>query len=190
MKTTTKLGIALIALAIALPSVASTPNSISDFANSTTVEVAEVTSAAAAPETLRIVTGHPDFKIKLVRCEAADRTCVIDLIMENVGEDDVEIDVTADVPTEAYDDKANQYSKKDILVSVGKSGLMPCDMWISGTLYASVPVKARIQIEGVSTSATMFRRLNLDVECKAWNIGGSKTVKMFNIPITREGDDE
>lgn len=34
----------------------------------------------------KIVSQHPDFKITLKRCQASGNTCIIDLIMENIGD--------------------------------------------------------------------------------------------------------
>ena len=58
-------------------------------------------SAQDAP--LKIVTNHPDFKIKVKRCAASGKTVVLDLILNNEGTNDVKIDmVVVDAWSEAY----------------------------------------------------------------------------------------
>ena len=132
----------------------------------------------------KLVTNHPDFKIKVRRCEASGKTCVIDLIIENVGSSDVDMYINDDYLI-AYDDEANEYNR--IGISVGNSN------WIYGegrTLMAGVPMKARIQIEGVAESATMFRRLDWGIQrCDAWGLNQHKPIKFINLPISREGDE-
>ena len=135
----------------------------------------------------KLVTNHPDFKIKVRRCEASGKTCVIDLIVENVGSTDVTMLVSYHSSYMiAYDDEANQYT--NMKLSLGSTE------WINSggsyrTLMAGVPVKARIQIEGVAESATMFRRLDWKMQCEAWGLNLSKPIKFINLPISREGDE-
>ena len=132
----------------------------------------------------KLVTNHPDFKIKVRRCEASGKTCVIDLIIENVGSSDVDIEVKGGSwhGLIAYDDEANQY--ESIGIAVGNK-------WGLGThkLPAGVPMKARIQVEGVVESATMFRRLDWKIYCSAWGLNDNKPIKFINLPISREGDE-
>ena len=137
----------------------------------------------------KLVTNHPDFKIKVRRCEASGKTCVIDLIIENVGSSDVVISVESSYGDDnliAYDDEANEYNY--IKLSVGSK-------WISTsyservTLLAGVPMKARIQIEGVAEAATMFRRLDWRIHSDAWGLNHNKPIKFINLPISREGDE-
>lgn len=79
-------------------------------------------SAQDAP--LKIVTNHPDFKIKVKRCAASGKTVVIDLILSNVGATDVEniegfggIYYGSPRGTEAYDDEGNIYQERNIYIS-------------------------------------------------------------------------
>lgn len=150
------------------------------------VEVAVVGEELQRREgAFKLITNHPDFKIKVRRCEASGKTCVIDLIVENVGTSDVKI-VMGSWPKRliAYDDEANEY--RSITVSMGSSE------WViqnERTLMAGVPMKARIQIEGVAESATMFRRLDWIINSDAWGLNGNKPIKFINLPISREGDE-
>lgn len=131
----------------------------------------------------KLVTNHPDFKIKVRRCEASGKTCVIDLIIENVGSSDVSIyaDAGYNGALIAYDDEANEYT--NISHFIGSKGGR------KHTLMAGVPMKARIQVEGVAESATMFRRLDWKIQCNAWGMNENKPIKFINLPISREGDE-
>ena len=140
----------------------------------------------------RLTTNHPDFKVKVKRCEVSGKTCVIDLILENVGDSDVHIKVGRSWGMIAYDDDANQYvggnQKGDIQIAVGNTSEW---LW-SGTikLMAGVPIKARIQIEGVTESATMFRRLDVGIRSDEWNLNNeNKKLIFYNLPISREGNE-
>lgn len=157
-------------------------------ANEEGVEVAVVGEELQRREgAFKLITNHPDFKIKVRRCEASGKTCVIDLIIENVGSTDVTMLVSYHSSYMiAYDDEANQYT--NMKLSLGSTE------WINSggsyrTLMAGIPVKARIQIEGVAESATMFRRLDWKMQCEAWGLNLSKPIKFINLPISREGDE-
>lgn len=145
----------------------------------------------AQNEGFRIVTGHPDFKIKIQRCEASGSTCVIDMLVTNTGSSDIQADIVGGYWNDAsiaYDDEGNVYNKEKFLV--GYSSSAPRTSGYVFSLPAGVPIKARIQIEGLASSATYFPRLDLAVGCKAWGLDyyEKKLVKMYNIPISREGD--
>lgn len=136
----------------------------------------------------RVVTGHPDFKIKVVRCEASGRTCVIDMIWENIGSNDVDVQIVGSGQSSAYDDEANVYrGGESFFMQIGASKMNPYEVF--DDLLSGIPIKARIQIEGVPEATTMFRRIDLDVRCNAWKIGYDKKVKFYNLPISREGDE-
>lgn len=139
----------------------------------------------------KMVTNHPDFKVKVRRCEVSGKTCVIDLILENVGSTDVLIQTGRLFGMIAYDDEANQYvgdpEKKNIQIAVGDVSRW---MWSERiTLMAGVPLKARIQIDGVAEAATIFKRLQVTVLCDAWNMNRDKKLTFINLPITREGNE-
>lgn len=156
-------------------------------------------STQQTPGGFRVVSGHPDFKIKVVRCEAAGRTCVIDLILENVGSKDMRLaicgggglgpgfDMDHTACTVAFDDEANDYRDDQINVSVGRSNLN--NGYVNAELLSEIPIKARIQITGVPEAATMFRRIDLNVICSGWNLDDRNKVKFYNLPISREGDE-
>ena len=134
------------------------------------------TSSRIAPvEGTKIVTHHPDLKIKLRRCEVNGKTCVIDLIMENLG---------SDTESFANDDEANRYT---FSVQVTGRDLNYYSTKIE--LLNNVPIKARIQIEGVESAATMFKRIHLATRCESFGLYTSKPITFYNIPISRDGDE-
>lgn len=146
-----------------------------------------------AEEAFRIITNHPDFKIKVLRCEASGSTCVIDMIFENIGSQDVNIKIYGgdwlNSTSVAYDDEANKYNGQNFLVAIANHGLTYYYQEID--LPAGIPLKARVQIEGVKASVRMFRRIDLNIQCDSWGLDGykGKMVKLFNVPISREGDE-
>lgn len=144
------------------------------------------TSSRIAPvEGTKIVTHHPDLKIKLKRCEVNGKTCVIDLIMTNYGAD-TEIYLYGSGNTDesfANDDEANRY-RFSVQVTGGR-----LNSYASIDLLNDVPIKARLQIEGVSSSATMFKRIHLATQCESFGLYISKPITFYNIPISREGDE-
>lgn len=155
-------------------------------ANEEGVEVAVVGEELQRREgAFKLVTNHPDFKIKVRRCEASGKTCVIDLIIENVGSSDVYISTGyRNGGLIAYDDEANRY--ESIKVSVGNNEWI---WYAQRMLMSCVPMKARIQIEGVAESATMFRRLDWYIDSEVWGLNSNKPIKFINLPISREGDE-
>lgn len=141
--------------------------------------------------TFKMTTHHPDFKVKVKRCEVSGKTCVIDMLFENVGSEDVTITAGQLLGAIAYDDEANQYvltqNDNTIKISLGKTADWAwCD---NITLMQEVPIKVRVQIENVSSAATMFRRLQINIESHAWSLNGSKPLTFYNLPISREGDE-
>ena len=146
---------------------------------------------------LKIVTGHPDFKVKITRCEANGSTAVIDMVIENAGNNDVLITMwggrscwgTPHDMSVAYDDEGNKYTgENDFKVSIGKSGLSKC-FGVEEVIPSDIPLKARIQLEGVPESANEFRRIDLIIDSEAWGLNDKKPVKFTNVPISRDGDD-
>ena len=138
---------------------------------------------------LRIVTGHPDFKIKIKRCEASGSTCIVDMVMMNAGSGDISAYVYGGWNPETtivYDDEGNSYSGGKIKVQTGSAA--PSDLGVSVNLPSEVPVKVRLYIEGIVEEAAELSRIDLQVNCTAWNIGLNKKVKISNVPISREGD--
>jgi len=138
---------------------------------------------------LKIVTNHPDFKIKIKRCAASGNTVIIDLILSNEGVDDVEeMILWACTTMEAivtYDDQGNMYKCGSNLVKVANS--KEFSDHDSGTfqLLSGVPIQLSIRIDGVSLSAEQIARISLPFNCQNWGLTSNKPVKINNIPIIR-----
>ena len=151
-------------------------------------------SAQNAP--LKIVTNNPDFTIKVKRCAASGKTVVLDLILNNVGTNDVEVYRIAGgyysavigykENSEAYDDEGNMYQGRNFKVKIANRTEYSHDNTGSFSIPAGVPMRLSIQIDGVPQSAESIARLRLVVFCSAWGLNEEKPVKISNIPIARD----
>lgn len=143
-------------------------------------------SRPAPVEGTKVVTNHPDLKIKIKRCEVSGKTCVIDLIVTNYGNDTEIRFYSKGVSnvTKAFDDEGNQYR-----IAIGISGYTPDYYSASSVFPTEVPLKCRLQIEGIPASATMIKRIYLHLDCEQMSLNGDKPVLFYNIPISREGDE-
>ena len=145
-------------------------------------------NASAQDAPLKIVTNHPDFKIKIDRCAASGKTVVIDMIFSNQGADDVDdiavITNFEGYQCEAYDNEGNVYSRSISAYVKGKTTQYGNTEYFS--LIPDVPMKVRITIEDFSETAEKIARLRLRVDCNKWKIGRGKLVVIRNIPITRD----
>lgn len=130
---------------------------------------------------MTISTAHRDLKIKITRCEAAGNTVIIDLMFENVGSDDTDLYLRTN---KAYDDENNIFDR-GVTIKIGNTSL---SSRISTNLPAEIPLKGRIQIEGVPESATMFKRIDFTMDSNAWGLSGQE-LRLANVPISREGDE-
>ena len=147
-------------------------------------------SAQDAP--LKIVTNHPDFKIKIKRCAASGKTVVLDLILLNEGVNDVEGVMAFGGQgrwtwscAEAYDDEGNIYQNENIKIKVANRPKAIRFTCLSLSFPTGVPIKLSLQFNNFSTSAESIARLKLVFLCNPWGLNGDKPVKISNIPITR-----
>ena len=140
----------------------------------------------SAQDGIKIVTNHPDFKVKVKRCAASGKTVIIDLILNNTGTNDVEnLEVGSSGYSEAYDDEGNIYQGGEMKVKIANRPNY--DHWTGKfNIPVGVPMKLSIQINGVPASAESIARLKLLVVCRAWGIGNEKPVRISNIPISRD----
>ena len=153
-----------------------------------TAMFALVIQSLQAQAPLKIVTNHPDFKIKVQRCAASGKTVIIDLILTNEGATDVE-DVLGwggSRDTEAYDDEGNIYQYNAIKVRVANRPNYNDYNSKDFKIPVGVPMKYSICIENVPLSAESIARLSLHFDCQKWGLNGSKLVKISNIPISRD----
>lgn len=144
-----------------------------------------------AQDAIKIVTNHPDFKIKVKRCAASGKTVVLDLTLSNVGANDIE-GITAYGNgrwtwsyAEAYDDEGNIYGRENIKVKVANK---PDYRGESGefNIPVGVPIRLSIQINNVAPTAESLARFKIVFTCTAWGLNGDKPVKISNIPISRD----
>ncbi len=141
---------------------------------------------AQAP--LKIVTNHPDFKIKVKRCAASGKTVVIDLILTNEGATDVEeiSGCGGCWGSEAYDNDGNIYQGDAIKVRVANRQDYSCHGSGEFKIPVDVPMRYSILIENVPASTESIARLSLILNCNKWGLNGDKRVKISNIPISRD----
>lgn len=141
---------------------------------------------AQAP--MKIVTNHPDFKIKVKRCAANGKTVIIDLILTNEGATDVENieGYGGCYGSEAYDNDGNIYQNDAIKVRVANRENYTCSGCGSFKIPVDVPMRYSICIENVPASSESIARLSLHFECEKWGLSRDKLVKFSNIPISRD----
>lgn len=149
----------------------------------------QIVNAQDAP--LKIVTGHPDFKIQIKRCAASGSTVVIDMVLSNIGAKDIDEITLYGSPAwgrgEAYDDEGNIYSEGNgKKISLQLTNIKEYRSWIGPfRLLADVPMRLNVRIEDFSTSAERIALLKLGVECRQWGLE-NKSIMIRNIPITRD----
>ena len=143
----------------------------------------------SAQDAIKIVTNHPDFKIKVKRCAASGKTVIIDLILTNGGINDIEkINLYSRglwVCSEAYDDEGNIYNCDNIKMKVANRPNYDSSTG-EFSIPTGVPMKVSICIEGVPQSAENIARLKLFFDCPKWGLNGDKPVRINNIPISRD----
>lgn len=133
----------------------------------------------------QIVTGHPDFKVKVTRCAASGKTVVLDMVFTNVSETDVEnweIWTTSTSKTVVYDSEGNVFEANNLAVKVSNYDYS----WGFNNLkmISDVPMKVSLQIKGVPETVESLARVDLHVTIPFFNIGNTP-VKIKNIPISR-----
>ena len=139
---------------------------------------------------LKIVTNHPDFSIKVKRCAASGKTVIIDLILNNNGTNDVDVNEVrgggGSYISEAYDDEGNIYQSENLKVKIANRTAY--ELYGSGefSIPSGVPMRLSIQINNVPQSAESIARLKLIFNCKVWGLNYDKPVRINNIPITRD----
>ncbi len=137
---------------------------------------------------IRIVTGHPDFKIQVTRCAASGKTVVMDMVFQNIGTSDVnDMDLApGDDRTEVMDTEGNTYGRGrgGIYIKVGNGEFE--GFWTGKfALIPGVKRKVTMKINNVSESAESLARILIFIECRTWGLDG-KFIQIRNVPITRE----
>jgi hypothetical protein len=142
-------------------------------------------SAQDAP--MKIVTNHPDFKIKIERCVASGNTVVLDMLFINQGVEDVDVCVLTHLEganCEAYDNEGNSYY--DSIFAYVKDKTNQYGNTYPFSLLPEIPMKVRMTIENFSETAESIARFKIRVDCNKWKLGKLKLVELRNIPITRD----
>lgn len=142
---------------------------------------------SAYSQGMKIVSGYPDFKVKVTRCEVFGNRCIIDMVLENTSAQDVGATISGRAwGSTAYDDEGNVFDVA--ILSIGNKNEF--NGYVGCTLPSQIPLKARLQINGVPEAATMFKKVEIAFECFPWNLRFTdKCIKFFNLPISREGDE-
>lgn len=167
-----------------LPSESSSKNSSSSSNNNSSSTSSRTYTTKQGGMTISVV--HRNLKIEIKRCEAAGNTVVVDFMIENAGGNDADLRVWGGNRSTAYDDEGNVYKGGALQIKYGNSGLANWD--VNGVLPSGIPLKGRIQIEGVPESITTFSRIDILMESNAWDFH-DKITKITNIPISRDGDE-
>lgn len=133
---------------------------------------------------IKIVTGHPDFKLKVTRCAASGKTVVLDMVVTNMGDSDVDQFKVhgSGYATKVYDDQGNIYDS-DINVKIANKQYTTGAHLIK--LVAGVPTKYSLMIGNVSPQAEMLVLVEPDIWVPTWKTE-LNTVKIRNVPITRD----
>lgn len=144
-------------------------------------------NVSAQDKPLKIVSGHPDFSIKVKRCAASGKTVIIDLILNNLGTNDVEeMSICGGCwGSEVYDDEGNIYNSSNLKVKVSNRNDYDCRDCGKFNIPTDVPMKFSICIEGVPQSAESIARIKLLGSCRIWGLNSDKPIKISNIPISR-----
>lgn len=135
-------------------------------------------------EGVKIVTGHPDFKMVVKRCVASGENVLIDFVVTNIGESDVKEFIVrgSSDETKLYDNMGNVYNR-GIQVSIG--GLDFTNYSREVKLVAGVPTKFSMMVKNVPKKVTSFALIEPDICSADWNIN-KESVKVRNVPIYRE----
>ena len=136
---------------------------------------------------IKIVTGHPDLKVKVNRCEASGSIVLVDLTFTNLNEKDAQGETGpgmyngAGYEPWAFDDQGNKFP-----IKFRVSNQNDYSVWGTVPLLSEVPVKVSLRIEGVPESSEYLARLNLNFECKALGLNPTNILQIRNIPINRD----
>ena len=120
---------------------------------------------------VKVISPHPDIKVKLLRCKEAGGTATLE------SNQDQEFTILGyNNYSTAYDDEGNVYRGGNIQISDQTYYA------VSVVFPSNIPVKCREHIEKVSKYATEFSKATVGI-----NYGqGTKIIEFFNIPITRD----
>ena len=139
----------------------------------------------SAQDGIKIITNHPDLKIKVKRCAANGKTVVLDLVFTNTSVSDADMRICmGNGETKVHDDEGNEYSGGyDGPISVKIANKRPAQWVEDFTLIANVPTKVQWTITGIPNSVEEIARMQFKIICGSWSLDNYVTIR--NIPISR-----
>lgn len=147
--------------------------------------VAFATPQKMIAQNIKIVTGHPDLKIEVLRCAASGPNVVLDLMVTNTGYEDVKDFKVhgSGYATKFYDNLGNIYENgHSIEVKIANKEYTVEYHLIK--LVAGLPTRLSYIVHNVSPRATSFALIEPDIWSPDWSIN-KETVKIRYVPITR-----
>ncbi|MFR9652031.1 MAG: hypothetical protein SNG35_08425 [Rikenellaceae bacterium] len=134
--------------------------------------VAVVVTTLSVDAQVLIESPHPDLDVKITRCSYASGTVVIDMVLTNYG-DETSFDSRGSA-VQIYDDEGNAYTSSNtkILLGLTSLGLGTSKQII---LPQDIPLKFRLQIEGISPKASKFTLVKFPP-----HYGGSENIMGFD----------
>ena len=126
---------------------------------------------------VKIVSPHPDIKVKFLRCIESGGTAVLEFTINNISDQDQKFTISGySNYSTSYDDEGNVYRGGNIQISDQNYHA------VSIVFPSNIPVKCRQHIEKVSQYSTEFSKATVGI-----NFGkGYKQIEFFKVPITRD----
>lgn len=137
-------------------------------------------SSKGRRSSVKITSPHPDIEIQYKSCIMAGSTVLLDLVITNYGKD-AKIQLGGSSDTNAYDDSGNQYNETRVSIADGEM-----KDWDSVVFPTEVPLKFKMQILGVSSEASQFKRINLKIYSKS--LSNIEPIILQNVPITNRNE--
>ncbi len=136
---------------------------------------------------VKVISPHPDIKVKLLRCKEAGGTATLEFTLTNLSNKDMTIYMWGAEPTRAtkvYDDEGNIYdTDEQVSVQIANgpaSSYMKCS---ENTFPSDVPVKCRVFINGLDEYAAELSKVIVDLLVVN---GTNKDIEFKNVPIIRD----
>ncbi|MFR9651527.1 MAG: hypothetical protein SNG35_05840 [Rikenellaceae bacterium] len=131
---------------------------------------------------VKIESPHPDFDLKITRCAYSSGTVVIDMLVTNFGADDELRLNYGDVF--AFDDEGNSYDGSNMKILCGVPNKALASGWSAQDqkIPQDIPLKYRVQLEGISANASKFSLLSIGFfSNSALSLKSEKPVKIRNL---------
>ena len=138
-------------------------------------------NAQEAP--MKVTTGNPDIKVKVLRCEASGSNVFIDMTITNLTGEDFEAYAVAKGNgnnTQIYDDEGNEYDSERVKIRFGKDNFDPGHVF--KVLIADVPMKFSIMVSNVPERTEYFSVVKPFIDSAKVPF----KIVIRNLPINRE----